>query len=1128
MIEASSYPSLKPNISRALFHFVMSACFLIGTALFGAAQKVSAEDIRHVKLMEQPTEQALLSLAEQFDVQIMFDPALVRARQSRPLSGRMTLTSAAGYLLKGASLRLQKVSRGVFVVIRPPPARREKPMKKIKIRPVFASEIFSENVIEEIEVVGSQIKGAKIAGALPVTLVSVNEIEATGASSFEELLGNIPQAGLSGFNSTAELSNDTRGDIASINLRTLGADSTLVLLNGRRMVSHPQTQVFGGVPIQFVNMNAIPVSGINHIEILRDGAAALYGSDAVAGVINAVLDQDHDGFSFEVRRADVFKSRMKEDLLALRGSQRLFEARGKVTLVASYFKGLGLDASERPQSADADKRFLLDPNDPFYNHPRLRNNSSFGPYGEFIAGHPDNSSDRIQGQAVLSDDGLQLLSSSGRFHLQPAGVFAFPSQTGYAFSPSLELDDGRSGATDLETGNALDLGAGKVINPLQYNMNQFRRLIPDIKRLNFMVRYDHKISDDLSFFGDIVYYKSKAYKFFGPPVLSTSNNFTVPASYTFNPFGPLLSASGEENPYRLTGFDIPEEGLDLQIKHYRFLNLGPRWIDVDQTQSRYLGGFAGKYKSWDWETAFAYSKAYAIDKGLLISRSQLYRSVMEGGEKGFNFFAGPTLDQTIQSQAFGVEVVRESENTLKTWDFRFSTPSLYEFPGGGSAAVALGLEWREETIFDNRDQRLDGSITFTNPVTGEFFNSDIMGVSHTPDMEASRKVYSLYGELLLPLFRSQQKVQAFDLQIASRYEHYSDINHSVLKPRLSATWVLNEWMTVRSAWSQGFRAPNLVQVNQPEFSRFTNFQVDYARCSAVGDCDNRAITSLISGNSSLRPETNTNISIGVVLTPQLLEGLTLTIDYWQIRQKGSVGTLTRNDQIALDEYLRRTSNSFNSAVIRADVTESDRLAFSESGIDPFGEIIYVNETFLNLQTRQVSGVDMNLVYQFPEQDWGKLIVKFNAAYLDKFIQDPFPELVPLTGDQIALDNLGDDSYGDLLRIESRPRLRFNASMLWRKEKWSASLNMRFVGSVEDRDIQVQTDQGSPLYFQVDPWFTVNGLVDYEWQEKEVRVRLGMKNIFDKAPPLFDNSAGYNAGTHSIRGRELYVSLKKFF
>src|SRR5690606_14173050 len=152
--------------------------------------------------------------------------------------------------------------------------------------------------LDGVVVVGSRLASTRTEGPSPVLIMDEEKIEATGAISGDELLQAIPQVGDMMFSNTDTASNlnAARGDVGSINLRNLGTGNTLLMVNGRRMVPHPGTQTESLVPRQTANMNAIPLFGTRRVETLLGGASALYGSDAVAGVVNVVLDTHYQGF----------------------------------------------------------------------------------------------------------------------------------------------------------------------------------------------------------------------------------------------------------------------------------------------------------------------------------------------------------------------------------------------------------------------------------------------------------------------------------------------------------------------------------------------------------------------------------------------------------------------------------------------------------------------------------------------------------------------------------------------------------------------------------------------------------------------------------------------------------------
>ena len=173
---------------------------------------------------------------------------------------------------------------------------------------VDAQESTGNNDVEEVVVTGTQIKGARINEALPVTVITSDDIDDRGVNSGDELLATLTEQGVNQFNDVGSNGggvNASRGDVGAFDIRSLGTGNTLVLLNGRRMISTPsyQTESVGGsfVPVATVNSNNIPVSLVDRVEILRDGAGAIYGSDAVAGVVNNVLDTNFEGFQMRGR-----------------------------------------------------------------------------------------------------------------------------------------------------------------------------------------------------------------------------------------------------------------------------------------------------------------------------------------------------------------------------------------------------------------------------------------------------------------------------------------------------------------------------------------------------------------------------------------------------------------------------------------------------------------------------------------------------------------------------------------------------------------------------------------------------------------------------------------------------------
>jgi outer membrane receptor protein involved in Fe transport len=249
-----------------------------------------------------------------------------------------------------------------------------------------------DDLLEEVVVTGTQIKGATISDALPVSIFAEQDIDMMGLSSGDQLLDAITEQGQN-FQSEAEnISggvNSVRGDIGAFNLRNMGTGNTLVLLNGRRMVQAAgfQTELVGGsfVPVNTVNSNEIPVLGIRRVEVLREGASAIYGADAVAGVINTVLKNNFDGLTIR-GRYDWYDNIPRDDWrINIEWGHDFNEGRSNISLFADYYNRDRVSSLDDKRWADSDMRWRLDEDNPWFTTTSFRNDSIDSGFGQWDA-----------------------------------------------------------------------------------------------------------------------------------------------------------------------------------------------------------------------------------------------------------------------------------------------------------------------------------------------------------------------------------------------------------------------------------------------------------------------------------------------------------------------------------------------------------------------------------------------------------------------------------------------------------------------------------------------------------------------------------------------------------------------
>ncbi|WP_242076694.1 TonB-dependent receptor domain-containing protein [Brevundimonas diminuta] len=979
--------------------------------------------------------------------------------------------------------------------------------------------------VEDIVVVGSQIRGASTTAALPVTVVTQEEIIATGAVSGDDLLRSIPQMGDVLFSSAnnPQTSNAARGDVNSVNLRSLGVGNTLVLLNGRRIVQHPTSQGTsdtGTVPVLSYNSNAIPVSGLERLEVLLDGAAAIYGADAVAGVVNTVLQQDFDGLEMKAQYGGAEGTHRREFTFGMFAGKD-FE-RGNLSGFLDYINRTAQQASDEPYTASDDRRSL------FANVPGYENSTDTDGRSSYTAWA------NFQTPFQVRRGTTALTTGAGAFHNQPSS-FGCTAPVG--------------GDVCLASGNISYSGAGRE---LRYDGARGTTQSPDIERLNLFVSGHYDLDNGVTAFGELGYYTASTQNIQPPTILL--NPLWIPASNYWNPFGPVTFADGTRNPNRLAGLtNVPTAGTAVKLVRYRFNDLGAQVVDVDNWQSRFLGGLRGEWRGFDWESALLYSEAEATDSSNAVNLTALQANLALSTPDAYNPFSGGCVndtsfgDCTPSSQAaidaITTDLTRVSKTTLALWDFKLSRADVFALPAG-PVGMALGVEARREIQRDDRDADLDGTNVFRDSVSGEISQSNIAAVSSNPDTYGKREVYSAYVEFAVPVVSPEMNipmVRSLDFQLAGRYEHYSDFG-DVAKPKIAMAWDLVEGVRVRGSYSEGFRAPNLEQTNAAQYGRLSTNN-DYIRCEAdlrlgritnFNQCSQPASASLlVSGNPELQPEESTNQSIGLVLQPWFIPEqfgrFTFTLDRWKIEQEKIVGLLGAQSNVVLD-YLNILNGTRNDNVNRAAVTADDIAFFQGSGISPVGQIVSVEDQFINLLPQTVEGLDIGLQWRLRGTPWGNFRASVNAAHLTKFDRSPGPLVESLFAAREAGQinaNTPLPISQTLLARNGRPEWRVTGSFTWSQGPWQVGAFTQYNSAVTETGFL--SAQGDP--WQVDSQITGNLYGQYEFGDNAgfasgTTVRLGARNITDEQPPL--TSSGYLGALYNPYGRYWYANISKTF
>lgn len=1000
---------------------------------------------------------------------------------------------------------------------------------------------------EMIVVTGSNIRGASDSGAIAVTVLDADQIAAFGVNSTGEIFENIAQAGAAEINGAADGPNDARGDVATINLRGLGTGNTLVLLNGRRIAAHAVNQDVGSTPRQITNVNAFPAAGIDRVEVLRDGASALYGADATAGVVNTILDAKFDRLRATLRYSAVDQTGSDELQADIAFGFKFNQGRTRVMFTGGYFQRSGLYAQELDgQFNTVDKRGVLGDSPFATTTTDFRNTSTSSPFGQYQAGAV-NAQNVFVGRRIRQGT-RNLTSTTGVFHIQPCGFAGTLAQLGNRPEGCMGIDDAALDAAlrydfnSNQPNNALNEGVRIQNDPVS---SRGRQLISDAERINVYTQFEHEFSNNLQFFAEGLYYRATTDSNRATQPLDSGLAFLiVPASNHWNPFGASTS------PNRISGLnsaDVPAAGVDVLLQNWRPTELGPRFISTFTETYRVMAGLRGNFGNWEWESAIANSSNLTTDEeSNRISKTLLQAELAKSTPDAINPFGGPNANSQAQWDRVRISSLNRGRTTLTTGDLRISNNNAFEL-WAGPIGVAAGIEWRRESYLEDRDPRLDGTIIFnTANVSGR---SDVVGVSPTNDSSASRNVYAAFAEALVPLLAGNSNswfYNKLNLQLAVRAEHFDDLKASAVKPKVALSWFPVRAFNLRAAYSEGFRVPNMVQLNRGDISRLNLGVEDYWRSDVTrdpGSTGDAYLPSVRQSNPNLRNEDTKTIVVGGVLdlakifdSPSV-KRFTFSVDYWRFEQTGLVGAFGDREALALD-FLERKQGRNNPNVVRADPTADDIAAFAAwNAANPndqrtaAGAVLFIRDPYINLDKQVADGFDFSLNTNFNAGKLGSFRLNIEATYLMTLNVERNELLNSLAGNN---NNVFGNDFTILevnrVRLDGNPRWRGSATFSWNKGVFGLGGSVRYIDGFTDTNADILVN-GATQFWQVREDWRLNLFGDVRMKIRkgqDLRLRIGVNNVLDAAPPLVDESLGYRPDFHQIKGREYYVQLRGSF
>ncbi len=1014
--------------------------------------------------------------------------------------------------------------------------------------------------LEAFNVTGSNIKRMDVEKVLPVTVMDLTTIDVRDASQPSELLTALPQVtGLPG-NETATLGATARGDNASVSLRGIASSNSLVLLNGRRLAPHPITQTEAGVPTLSTNINQLPNRGLSSVDVLRDGASSVYGTDAVAGVINYNTVRNFRGTEISTRIGETSYHDGQEWRTTLTHGLEFANGKGRAMLTADYYHRAAMQGRDRSFTAEADHSYLAPAPWNVSTNTTFNARSATTEYGNYTLG------------TVTATD--QYGAVSGFTGARPAGVpTTMAATTGiFVLQPN--------GTGGVVFGTAAPSRAG-VTHDYYWNNNVYRVIQPESGRTNVFSSAEYDLTDKITAFVDASLYRANSvtYREMDGITQSTDGYVIVPVTNPFNPFGnrfwSTTGAPNTDGTPRLTG--TPSA---VSITNKRLTDLPLRTDYVDDSVYRGVVGLRGKlFKTWSWESALLYSAARVIENEEGPSRKSLIIAAINQTDptKAFNPFTrsfavqngalvvtGPYVNPTSVTSTFDSSFIRSGITKLGSGDFRASGEVLSLW-GGNAIGGAFGGEFRYEGYDDYRPPYagLNPASSGLDPASNDF-----LGFSPNSDTHGNRHVAALYVETVVPLVGKEFKlplVQSLELTASARYESYTDFGGTT-KPKYGINWKPASWIMVRGSYNQGFHAPNLAQLFTGTLIRTVTGSTDTYRSTVTGlitdGSSNRR--SIASGNRNLKPEDSTGKSGGVVIEVPHVKGLSVSVDYWEITQKNLIasGGGVPDDTAALlaaTQAALAAGQSINSinlgsgtanyqgdpSVQRLPVTQADIDAFAAYNAKQVpgnqravvGGIAYLLTSYFNKAEQFTNGFDFNITYRFPQFVLGQFTLSTDWTYLNDF-----HAYTAAGASRTDYRNGNSANVGGAL-----PIWRGSTNLTWRRKQWSAGVGHYYIGHYTD--VNATTTQatwdslGDPSYIM--PVFT-NGAYSYRYVVhdsnaynafvvyrlsaqnrwlKNLELRVGVNNIFNLTPPLSADSRGYDVSLYNTIARGRTFSLQ---
>jgi iron complex outermembrane receptor protein len=879
-----------------------------------------------------------------------------------------------------------------------------------------------EQKMHRVEITGSSIKRIDSETALPVQLITREDIDKMGATTAAELVKNI-SANTAPITDGPSITDGTSGQrgLNAANMRGIGASSTLVLLNGRRLANFASPGDNSGV-----DLNNIPAAAIQRVEVLKDGASAIYGTDAIGGVINFITRKDYTGVDLAASLAGTQHGGA--------GKKTASISAGTGNLDTDRFNVFGVLDVQKLDALRSGQRSFIKERELATTLPAQMSSNTF-PANVDISG--------AQRNALIAAGLLPAGSTASR--VNPSAPNCNPPATVY--SPK-----GPGGAAGCS-----------------YDYMEDTEIYPDSRKIGFIGRATFQLNPENQLFAELVQTQAKTKYVLSPNPIRIRN---LPVSILPTAYRNALSGAGL--PTTFSGI------------RYRMAEAGNRSNEVTSTGQRLVLGATGTLAGWDYDVAVARAENRAVDTYMngYVLFDKFDAAVRNGVVNPFapSSKAGIDLINSIKIN----DDARKAKGVSTSLDGKMSR-ALASL-AGGDLAIAVGGELRRE-----RQKFTPSDLLLSNNIAGDRDSTIPAGeLLESEAADNTRKVASVFTELVAPFTKE------LEMQFAVRYDHYSEVGNTT-NPKIGIRWQPTQAVLLRASAGTGFRAPSLSDLKRPTIFGTTAGILTDPQCVAqdgsIDACTDQWDVERRS-NPNLKPEKSRQFTLGTVI--ELAKRTNFSIDYWNIEKKDVISTL--GEQVIINNPA-----TYNGTYIQRD----------EDGY--ISSILLMKENQGRLKT---SGLDLGAEWYSERGAWGRVGVNLSGTLVLKYDRQYGPQEPYRTNLGVFLN--------DQVIQKWRHRINFE----WDSGPYSLTLANQYSSSY--------TDQNTTYDPYTDALLPPNHVKHYSlWDltgswaiSKNLKLRAGVLNLFDKDPPFSNQAwfflAGYDPSYTDPRGRSGFVNVNYSF